>query len=344
MNLVDLIAREAGKCYRQKTRGGEYCGPCPWCGGDDRFDIWVEDRPRYWCRVCDRKGDAIQFMRDYSSLSFAQARERAAQMGLAEPGIGNPNENPSGAAPKPAGDAPTGVWAERGADFLAECQAALWADIDTPIWDYLRSRMLKTATADWAGLGYHAADCYEDRERWGLPPKTDGQGRPARVWLPRGLVIPWHLEGNLCGLRIRRPTKPGDNLRYIAVPTPESVEPLYLADEISTDRPAMLLEGEIDALTVWQSAKDLVAGVATGSTQRAQRVRWISRLATVPAVLVAFDADKGGDDGATYWLNALNNAYRWRPFWADANDMARFGVDLRAWVEAGIAYAGLTVP
>jgi len=59
---------------------------------------------------------------------------------------------------------------------------------------------------------------------------------------------------------------------------------------------------------------------------------------------VAFDADKGGDDGATYWLNALNNAYRWRPFWADANDMARFGVDLRAWVEAGIAYAGLTVP
>lgn len=37
---------------------GEYAGPCPWCGGEDRFHVW--EKGNYWCRPgpghCGRKG------------------------------------------------------------------------------------------------------------------------------------------------------------------------------------------------------------------------------------------------------------------------------------------------
>jgi hypothetical protein len=53
-------------------------------------------------------------------------------------------------------------------------------------------------------------------------------------------------------------------------------------------------------------------------------------------VLVAYDADEAGDRQASYWLQVLPEARRWRPFWADANQMAQDGVDLRAWISAGL--------
>jgi len=40
------------------STGTEYAGPCPWCGGDDRFHVWEEGN--YWCRPgpghCGREG------------------------------------------------------------------------------------------------------------------------------------------------------------------------------------------------------------------------------------------------------------------------------------------------
>lgn len=58
-----------------QTGTGHYNGPCPWCGGVDRFVVWSES-DRYWCNQCHRKGDAIQFLRDYHGLSFHEAKQR----------------------------------------------------------------------------------------------------------------------------------------------------------------------------------------------------------------------------------------------------------------------------
>ena len=40
------------------TNGGEYHGPCPACGGRDRFHVWPEQRygGTYWCRGCGKAG------------------------------------------------------------------------------------------------------------------------------------------------------------------------------------------------------------------------------------------------------------------------------------------------
>lgn len=49
----------------QRVHGDEYAGPCPWCGGRDRFRVW-QDRRNYWCRPgpghCNRKGFVDELM------------------------------------------------------------------------------------------------------------------------------------------------------------------------------------------------------------------------------------------------------------------------------------------
>lgn len=68
MSLVDLWPQLTPK----RTRNGEWCGPCPRCGGKDRFLVWPEE-DQYWCRQCHAKGDSIQFLRDYRGLSYQDA-------------------------------------------------------------------------------------------------------------------------------------------------------------------------------------------------------------------------------------------------------------------------------
>ncbi len=52
------------------TTGNEAHSACPWCGGADRFVSWDHPRPRYWCRQCDRRGNAIDLvMAHYAGMS-----------------------------------------------------------------------------------------------------------------------------------------------------------------------------------------------------------------------------------------------------------------------------------
>src|SRR5262245_37550476 len=77
MRLHDLIAADIPLRKMAGTRGGEYAGPCPWCGGRDRFRVWPEaDTPGYWCRQCGRHGDPIQYLRDRHGLSYWEACQR----------------------------------------------------------------------------------------------------------------------------------------------------------------------------------------------------------------------------------------------------------------------------
>ena len=58
---------------RDKIRGGiERCGPCPVCGGDDRFSINTEKQ--VWnCRGCGKGGDVIDLVRHIDGSDFTAA-------------------------------------------------------------------------------------------------------------------------------------------------------------------------------------------------------------------------------------------------------------------------------
>ena len=89
MNVLDLLRRHGIEPKRiATTHGGEYSSACPGCGGSDRFRVWPEENPEkaaagsYWCRRCEKRGDAIQFLRDFDGLSF---REACARLGMVVP-------------------------------------------------------------------------------------------------------------------------------------------------------------------------------------------------------------------------------------------------------------------
>ena len=51
---------ESAPGLRQKT-ANELAGPCPWCGGDDRFVVFI-NTGRFLCRGCrPNGGDVIDF-------------------------------------------------------------------------------------------------------------------------------------------------------------------------------------------------------------------------------------------------------------------------------------------
>lgn len=324
----DTVLRRAAS-----TGGGEYEGACPFCGGRDRFRVWPASG-RYWCRRCRRKGDVIQYMRDRYDLGYGEA---LAVLGQLEGRRARPEPVPdqeNGLLEPPSGD-----WQVRGFTIMFECQQALWDPGGARALAWLRGRGLAEETILRARLGYNAEDRYEARPLWGLPADAPDQKAPKRLWLPRGIVIPWAIDEQLWRLNIRRPLSArqiaGGLPKYIAVAGGSNA--LYNAAAVRPGRAVVLLEGELDARIVEQEAGDLVAAVATGSTAGARRIPWLAVLAQAAAVLVAFDNDDAGEGASRYWLDALPNARRWRPYWGDASDMAQDGGDVRGWVRTGLA-------
>lgn len=305
------------------TNGGEHKGPCPLCGGEDRLAVWPRHpsgRGRWWCRQCNEKGDAIDLLRARDGLTFTEAvRALGGDPSQLQAAPSRPPEPPRPADPPPA------VWQARAAAILKRAQARLWEPNSWALGE-LRRRGLSDQVIRSAGLGDLAKSWHDDGRRWGLGPEV-------RVWLPRGILIPWTAGGELWRLNIRRPSEDGEP-KYIG---PNGwANSLYNVDAVRADRPVIMVEGELDALTIAQAAADLVTPVATGSTGGARVLRWIARLATAPRVLIAFDADAAGDKAAAYWVDVLPNARRWRPYWSDANAMAAGGADLRGWIAAGL--------
>ncbi len=329
LDLLRLIRRDTPVPARPSaaTNGGEYKARCPLPGCSSRADalcIWPHHprgMGRWWCRACGRGGDAVAWLVETGRASLREAW--ALRHGAAAcPGHA---DGPS----LPPGDGPPGpAWQEAGRAFVARAGEALWAPAGERALAWLRGRGLADDTIRAAGLGYNARDERQPRQAWGLD-----EGKP--LWLPRGIVIPWEAGGALWRINVRRPA--GE---------PKYCGPagfgngLYNADALAPGRPALLVEGEFDALTVAQTAGDLVAVVAVGGTGGARRGRWLDALRACSTVLVALDADPDpnkGDRAAAWWAGLLEDARRWRPWWGDVNQMHQDGADVRSWLAAGLA-------
>ena len=99
MNTLDLSSRKVHLKKVSSTNGGEWQGPCPECGGEDRFHVWPEQnagKGGYWCRGCEKAGDNIQFLRDFEGMSFVDACD---YLNIPLPERGNPSVASQGSAP-----------------------------------------------------------------------------------------------------------------------------------------------------------------------------------------------------------------------------------------------------
>lgn len=90
-DILELFATAGVPLQRD---GKESSGPCPLCGGADRFRVWTAEdgrRPGFWCRRCGTSGDAISVYRDLlvpGASFFDAVRVLALQLGLRTPDHG----------------------------------------------------------------------------------------------------------------------------------------------------------------------------------------------------------------------------------------------------------------
>jgi DNA primase len=77
MNLLDLIAPEVNlKKTSDSYKGGQWSGPCPFCGGTDRFQVWpYAEVPGWWCRVCGENGNDVIYIMKTHNMSSLEAKE-----------------------------------------------------------------------------------------------------------------------------------------------------------------------------------------------------------------------------------------------------------------------------
>jgi len=345
---ITILYEEQGLTAKQKT-ANELCGPCPWCGGKDRFTLFTEqgidNGGRFWCRQCGKNGDTITFLRELTGMSF---REALTELGLPKKHhTGTPATQRRPSPPKPpefspvAIQAPDEQWQLKAAEIIFAATACLRDSPELHQWLATeRGISLKTALA--FGLGWIKEDIYRPREAFNLPQELNAQGNPKKVWIPRGLSIPViSRKGDILRVKIRVDTSTDPNRpKYIPIPQTEKCTAPLIKEHADSSLPWQIVESELDALLLSQEAVQLVNIVAIGSASyRPDKETW-EKLKAAPRVLISLDYDAAGNKAACTWWKAnlpAGRAKLWPvPEGKDPCDTWKAGWNLFEWVKSGI--------
>ncbi len=237
--------------------GREWVGPCPECGGEDRFSI-NPDKGVYLCRRCDAKGDVIQLVRWLRKMTLAQALDWLCgplDSGLSEAERQDRRRKAEANREKAAREAEK-YRAEAITDARKVWRAARPAE-DSPVRAYLDRRgITRDVLPDMPRcLRFHPALKYMVlgdrgwREVWRGPAmvaaiqRADGQGSAVhRTWLdldrPKGkaeIVDP--VTGEVVAAKKTLGSKKGGVIRLLTPPAPWSV--LVMGEGIETTLSAL---------------------------------------------------------------------------------------------------------
>lgn len=291
----------------KRKSGNEYSSACPFCGGNDRFVLW-EDESRYWCRQCNKSGDAIQLVMEVHSIPFLAAIERL-NLQLPEHQTHSKRQSqpmPKGINAQRQSEALKDVsWRQAAEHFCGICNDNLYDMAGGR--EYLAKRGISMDTAGAWGIGFNPEDYHG---KWG---QLD-------IWLPRGIVFPYESKtlGDILAVNVRNLGSWGD--KYIKAKG--SSNTIFRGWTIYYDRVVVMVESEIDALSIEEATQGRwVVPVATGSTTNGRLIKWVARLAAAKRVLVAYDNDDAGNKASEWWLEHLPNASRLAPCENDINDM-----------------------
>lgn len=342
MGIIDLLDQDGHHLRRKSsTRGGEFAGPCPFCkGGVDRFLVWpnVEKGGRYWCRHCERSGDAVQYLRDARGLSFADACRIAGMelpdlrrsKGEAAPWAVRNVWSPRISTP------PLSEWQQAAEKFLQRSIAMLWSARGEQCRRWLqRERGLTEETIRTARMGVNADDFYRPRTAWGLPIELNPDtGRPKTLWIPTGLIIPCLENEKPVRLRVRR-FSPGEGGRYIIIP---GSDPRPMAWGLEKEH-FCIVESELDGILLNQVGGDMAGVIALGSAQAKPDDLVDKVLNQAATILVCLDGDPAGATASwRFWSMQYPFSFkRWPvPIGKDPGEAYKAGLDLRTWLRVGI--------
>lgn len=339
MNTLGLAQRHVLLRKASSTKGGEWHGPCPWCGGVDRFHVWPEQdggRGTYWCRSCGKGGDAIQFLRDCEGMTFKEACDYL-NIKVDEKQNSKQDAAPHEYRPREP-QTPAELWREKAEKFIAWAQERLQENRDAIGW--LAARGISAGAAAKYRLGWNPGedgkDIYRARKTWGLPDILKENGKHKALWLPVGLVIPQMSGGVVSRVRIRRPE---GEPRYYVLPGSSSATML-----LEEGRKAfVVVESELDAIAC-AAATDLAGAVALGTLEGKPDAAAYRTLKGATQILNALDfGDEGGGKEAArramkWWKEQFGDQCDRRPVpkGKDPGEAYALGIDLGAWIKGGL--------
>ncbi|NLF03093.1 MAG: hypothetical protein GX601_19190 [Anaerolineales bacterium] len=334
-DLLSLVQRNTRLRRVASTNGGEWVGACPLAGctsDDDAFHVWP-DHPsghaNWWCRACNRGGDTIAYLVAIGELSEREAAERRRQEASRDGRSPYQHAQMRGVRVErplePATDStpPSAEWQARAAAFVDYAESALWQAAGAPGRELLARRGIADETAMAWRLGWNSAELRDDPHRWGL----EGDA----VWLARGLVVPCLVRGAPWYVKVRRGSSD-----YVYVKGRGPSGALYGLDLLSGRPAAVICEGELDAVLLWQETGDLVDVVAIGAKASRPALSFLAHLAGASLWLLALDCDAEAEAGR--WGTFSDRIRRMRPLVGnDVTDYAQQGGNLRAWVSYYLA-------
>lgn len=323
---TSIDCREVAESFLGKplVKGADYLiFRCPFhVGKKGSFTVW-RDGWKCWAD-CQTGGDVIELVRRLKKFDRAGEAIEFLQGGSHRSAI--PSGGNLASAPDQEELPPNADFQLAATAVMLAAESVLWSDEGVRARNYLYGRGLTDDAILEGRLGYVP----------GAPGKfvsldlDDGLTVSVRC----GITIPWVADNAIWGVKVR---VAAGTPKYRQLAGNAGSRGLYFADKIRPGKPALIVEGEFDALIVWQEMGGVVSPLALGSASNTLGVRWQNRLMRVPRIYARLDDDPAGRDGLRR-LKSLSLSVI--PVQMDLdgikdlNDLHLSGVDLLAWFVA----------
>lgn len=349
MNLAEYVLSKGVPLA--KKGGEEWAGPCPVCGGKDRFVVFetggrkgITVPGRFFCRQCEAKGDFISWLIDREGLTIREAME--------EGGQGDKNSKCRPMSPKtehrePLGATASEAWSAQAERVLSSARQGM--SLPDAAAFFRDKRGLSGATCRALGFGWQASDSFTASELWGLP-----EGK--KIVVPAGAVLPVQREGRTVHILVRRskpytPSGSDKPMRFHEVRGGAGVP--FLCGP--SGAPLVVVESILCAASIFQASGGTVAAVALCGATKGKGAKLdretVEAIRGAAVVLVAGDRDEAGEKVLASIREVRPDAF---PYtvpgeWngksvSDPNDLLQAGGDraVKGWLLYGIKQAGET--
>jgi hypothetical protein len=244
-STFDLVSYASGIVNLKKS-GGYYYGPCPVCGGNDRFQIKRTQSGDVWiCRKCspEKYRSAIDFLMAYHTENFREALQRGGgevQAPRRELGTGKPVTSPA-----PVQVLPDEVWQREAWKLIDDASNMLTSDeAGEPGRRYLLARGISKGSMYANLLGF------------------------AMIGTRPAIVIPWLDLGDVVtAIKYRyidQIAQDEKGKRFSMMPG--SMPHLFgLQHILDSDKILLFVEGELNAASVLQTRPAGVSVISGGS-------------------------------------------------------------------------------
>lgn len=227
--------------------------------------------------ACDAGGDVLAFLQRYWNCDLKEVCKRLNAKETLVPRMALTGSKPK-PQPEPYPDPPSPAWQKAARALIADGVANLWGVGGSKARDYLAGRGFHETVLREAQIGYMPGKPFEWLQLHGLT-------------IPTGILIPNVGLGNVWNIRVRRAAGMS---KYQGVKDGKLIGGLFWGDTIRHGQPVLIVEGEFDALAVWQAARDLISPVALSSASNHITPNWLDKLIMVPRIFARMDGDKAG--------------------------------------------------